>query len=263
MTGGSERAGGADDELLHPRDVLAARWAHGKRPGITPPQGVILCYQADWVRSAVPRWRTRRVRGFGADLRLLGRTQGRVAVASAFGVGAPAAVALLEELAAFGVRRFVSLGVAGGLRLDLQVGDLVVAERALRDEGTSDHYLAEGEAAVASAGLTRQLAEALRRAGHAFLLAATATTDAPYRTTRAGVERWMRAGAVAVEMEAAGLFAAARRRGVEVAAACCIADAVSSDGWRLAFNPPHLARGLRALLDAALAALDTRPGGAS
>src|SRR5205814_3988194 len=124
-----------------------------------------------------------------------------------FGVGAPAAVALLEELVAFGVRRFVSVGLAGGLRTDQQPGDLLVAERALRDEGTSPHYLPPAESVDAAALLTQRLAQALGRGGHPHRRGTVCTTDAPYRTTRATVERWVRAGGAAAEMEAAGLFA--------------------------------------------------------
>ena len=46
----------------------------------------------------------------------------------------------MEELVALGCRRFVSIGTAGSLQPDLAVGDLLVCDRAIRDEGTSYHY---------------------------------------------------------------------------------------------------------------------------
>ena len=245
----------SDDEILHARDVLAQRWAGGRRPRGAPPDGVILCHQARWLGTAVSRWRSRRVAGFDAEVRLLPSRGRRIAVATRFGVGAPAAVALLEELVAFGVRRFVSVGLAGGLRPDQQPGGLVVADRALRDEGTSAYYLPPDEAVDASGPLTRRLADALERAGHPYMQVALCTTDAPYRTTRAAVERWTRAGGAAVEMEAAGLFAAASRRGVELAAGCCLADTLTPQGWRLDFDERAVASGLRRLFAAATEAL--------
>jgi len=244
-----------EDELLRAGDVLAHRTALQEGPRGAAPQGVILCHQARWLGTVVSRWRSRRVGGFDADIRLLRSTNGRVAVVTRFGVGAPAAVALMEELVAFGVRRFVSVGLAGGLRAGQQPGDLVVAERALREEGTSGHYIPPGAAADASAPLTHRLGEALKLAGHSYVLGAICTTDAPYRTTRAVVERWSRAGGIAVEMEAAGLFAAASRRRVDVAAACCLADTLTPQGWRLAFDERAVATGLRSLFDAATEAL--------
>jgi len=102
-----------------------------------------------------------------------------------------------------------------------------VVERALRCEGTSAYYVESGETVGGSAALTRSLTAALERTGHTLVMGTTCTTDAPYRTTRALVERWTRAGGIVVEMETAGLFAAAQQRGVEVAAALCVADALT------------------------------------
>jgi uridine phosphorylase len=244
-----------DDELLRARDVLAQRQATTGLPRGAPPDGVVLCYQAGPISGAITRWRTRRLHGFHADLRALRRTGGRVAVATRFGVGAPAAVALLEELVAFGVRRFVSIGLAGGLAADQRAGDLLVAARALRAEGTSLHYLPPGDAVDASPPLTRRLAAALTGAGRRYVMGTTCTTDAPYRTSRAAVERWTQAGAAAVEMEAAGIFAAAALRGVEAAAACVLADTLEPGGWRLAFDQGVVTPALRALFQAAVASL--------
>lgn len=244
-----------DDEILRVRDVLSQRWALGGGPRVAAPEGMVLCYQAGPLKRATGPWRTRRVGGFFADVRLLRRSHGSVGVATRFGIGAPAAVALLEELAAWGVRRFISLGVAGGLNPDLHAGDLIVVQRALRNEGTSTHYAAPGETVDASAGLTRRLADTLERAGRRHRTGITCTTDAPYRTRREDVDRWMRSGGIAVEMETAGLFAAAQRRGVDVAAALCIADALTPQGWRLAFDEAAVAAGVRHLFDAAIVTL--------
>jgi nucleoside phosphorylase len=249
-----------DDEILAARDALSQRWGGGTGPRAAPPQGMLLCYQAGLLGSAVSRWRTTGIAGFHADIRLLRRTRGRVGVATRFGVGAPAAVALLEELAAWGVRRFISLGMAGGLQAGQRAGDLVVVERALRDEGTSAHYVEPGESIGASVPLTRRLADMLGRAGRGFVTGTSCTTDAPYRTTRALVDRWTRAGGVAVEMEAAGLFAVGQRRGVEVAAALCLADTLTPGGWRLAFDEGAVVSGVRALFDAAVDSLEGPDG---
>lgn len=245
-----------DDELLHARDVLAQRQQRGGQPRGTAPEGMILCFQAAPLGRALAPWRTRRVGGFHADVRLLNRTKQRVGAATRFGVGAPAAVALLEELAAWGVRRFISLGIAGGLQPTQQAGDLLVVERALRDEGTSAHYLEPGEAVEASGPLTRRMASALEGTGRTVVTGTTCTTDAPYRTTRTAVERWTRAGGIAVEMETAGLFAAGRRRGVDVAAALCLADGLTPQGWRLTFDEAVVTSGMRTLFEAAIEALE-------
>ena len=244
-----------DVELLRPADVLAARWAQGTGPQVAPPEAVILCHQAAPLGRAVGRWHARPIRGFQADVRLLRRTGERVGVATRFGVGAPATGALVEELAAFGVRRFVSLGLAGGLTPSQHAGELLVVDGALREEGTSGHYLPPGPVVDGSAALTDAVAHVFERQGRRHIRGLTSTTDTPYRTTRADVDRWTRAGALAVEMEVAGLFAVARRRGVDAAAVCCIADALGDRGWHLAFDGSAVAAALRAAFQAVIEAL--------
>jgi len=248
------------EELLRARDVLAQRRADGGGPSGAPPDGVVFCHQGGLVGAAISRWRTRRLRGFSADIRLLRRTRGRVAVATRFGVGAPAAVALFEELLAFGVQRFVSIGIAGGLRGDAKVGDLIVAERALCDDGTSAQYLATGGIVEASGPLTRRFADALERVACPYTMGALCSTDAPYRTTRAAVERWAASGGMAVDMEAGGLLAAARHRRVDLAVACCVADQLVRGGWRLSFDKAAVASGVRSLFHAAVEALEPPDG---
>ncbi|GAG93896.1 unnamed protein product, partial [marine sediment metagenome] len=48
---------------------------------------------------------------------------------------------MLEELSAFDVKFFISVGTAGALQRDLKIGNVVVCDRAIRDEGTSHHYI--------------------------------------------------------------------------------------------------------------------------
>lgn len=115
-------------------------------------------------------------------------TGGRVGICC-MGIGAPAVVAILEALVVLGVRRFVSLGTAGGLQADDQPGDVVVSDRAIRDEGTSYHYLSDDVPAVPDAALADRVAEALREAGVPFTTGSTWTIDAPYRETRDEVLR--------------------------------------------------------------------------
>ena len=252
MTAPDPDSGG---ELLRPKEVLAARWANAARPRVAAPETVILCHQAGPLGRAIGRWRARPIPGFQADVRLLRRTGGRVGVASRFGVGAPATVALAEELTAFGVRRFVSLGLAGGLRRDQQAGELLLADGARREEGTSGHYLPSAPTVDASPVLTDLLAQALKDHRQPYTRGFTCTTDTPYRTTRDDVDRWVRAGCLVVEMEVAGLFALARRRGVEAAAVCCVADALGAGGWRLSFDESAVTVALRAAFGALVEAL--------
>ena len=181
---------------------------------------------------------------------------GRVGVYGGFGIGAPVAALQLEDLVAFGVRRVVSIGTAGSLQHDLAVGDLVVCERAIRDEGTSHHYLPAEAPARPSAALTARLSGTLDAQGRAHRLGATWTIDAPYRETIAEVLRYQAQGVLTVEMEAAALFAVAACRHVDLAAAFSISDTLADLMWTPRFGSPETRDGLEAIYRAALDALD-------
>jgi uridine phosphorylase len=89
----------------------------------------------------------------------------------------------------------------------------IVIDRALRDEGASYHYLPPSYYSEADAQLTELAREALTEAGLSVQVGATWTTDAPFRETQEAIEAALQAGILAVEMEAAALYAFAKARG--------------------------------------------------
>ena len=123
----------------------------------------------------------------------------------AAGYGAPTAVMTLEELIGFGITIFVNLGTAGGLQETMSIGDIVVCERAIRDEGTSYHYLPDAKYAYACPELTAGLHTAIKSKGLPVLTGTSWTTDAPYRETIEEVRLYRAEGVATVEMEAAAL----------------------------------------------------------
>ena len=126
--------------------------------------------------------------------------------------------------------RCISIGTAGGLHPQHQRGQVVVVSSAVRDEGTSHHYLAPDEAADPDPTLTAQYANALDAAGIANLSGPTLTTDAPHRTTAEEVRHHRAAGVLTVEMEASALFALGRVRGMPVASAVVIDGVADESG---------------------------------
>ena len=80
-------------------------------------------------------------------------------------MGAPTAVITLEELIALGITKFVSLGATGGLQTTMRIGDIVVCDRAIRDEGTFHNYLPSAKYSQASPTLTANLLAATRSNG--------------------------------------------------------------------------------------------------
>ncbi len=236
-------------------DVLANRRNKGNALRLEPPEAVIFCFQPTLIDYALKRFGAKKVNGFYGDLYLLKKTGNRVAVACNFGIGAPVVAALTEELAAFGVRHFVSIGLAGGLQPGLRAGDLIVCNRAIRDEGTSHHYLPPSKYTEASASIVAALASALDDGRHRHLVGASWTTDAPYRETRGEVEQYRREGVSTVEMEAAALFAVGEYLQIPVGAAFVIGDTFDGARWQLDFDARAARRGLETLLDTTVAAL--------
>ncbi len=127
-------------------------------------------------------------------------------------VGASFAVLIAEELFASGCRLLLSVTSAGQIVASQAPPYFVVIERALRDEGTSYHYMPPSDYSEADVALATSVHQALRAAQIPALSGATWTTDAPFRETAEAIDAASRAGILAVEMEAAALYAFAKTR---------------------------------------------------
>jgi uridine phosphorylase len=147
------------------------------------------------------------------------------------GVGAPLAAALLDEVIPLGCRKFIACGSAGVLDREIAVGHVVVPTSAVRDEGTSYHYLPPSREVAASAEGTAAIERALRARDVPYVLGKTWTTDAIFRETTGKVQARRAEGCLTVEMEAAAFFATAQFRGVIFAQMLYGGDDVSGEVW--------------------------------
>jgi uridine phosphorylase len=131
-------------------------------------------------------------------------------------VGASFAVLVAEELFASGCELLISVTSSGQITPLQAPPYFILIDRALRDEGTSYHYLPPSDWSEAPAHLLDRLDGVFETAGVDVLRGSTWTTDAPFRETAEAIEGMRRRGLLAVEMEAAALyaFAQARRRDV-------------------------------------------------
>jgi uridine phosphorylase len=130
------------------------------------------------------------------------------------GVGAPLAAGCLEEMIAFGCTKFIACGGAGVLESSIVMGHPIIVTEALRDEGTSYHYLPPARTVAAAPEAVAALEAVLQAHNVAYLLGKSWTTDGLYRETRDRIARRRAEGCVAVEMEAAAFFAVAQFRQV-------------------------------------------------
>jgi len=239
-----------------PAAFLDALRAGGWEPGPVPESVVFTYARFELYLAAHPEMYTpNHMLGTGPGrFFLVNATDGRVGV-NCLGIGAPAAVAQLEVQVELGVQRCVSIGTAGGFQADQEPGDVVLLTSAVRDEGTSYHYLPAGVPAVPDMALTGRFGAALDASGFTRTVGATVTTDAPYRTTPEEIGIHRANGVRAQEMEAAALFALGQVRELPVAAAVVI-DAVPGPAGT-AFRIDHQRAGevLRGLFAATIAFL--------
>jgi uridine phosphorylase len=142
-------------------------------------------------------------------------------------VGAAFAVLLAEQAFASGCELLLSLTSAGQITASEPAPYFILIERALRDEGTSYHYLAASRYAEADTALTQPVFAALQAMGRHVHRGATWTTDAPFRETETAVAAARAEGILAVEMEAAALYAFAKASGNRV---LCFAQVTNQMG---------------------------------
>ena len=163
------------------------------------------------------------------------------------GVGAPNASTIFEKLIALGGRIFLNIGTAGGLHHE----GVFLCKKALRDEGTSYHYVTSGRFSYPDERLTNKF---IIKQKLEYFGGTTWTIDAPYRETKAEIEKYARQGISTVEMEASALFAIAKIRKVKIASAFVVSDILGKK-WSPQFHRIDVKKTQNKLIDAAVECL--------
>ena len=127
-------------------------------------------------------------------------------------VGAPFAVLVAEELFASGCELLIHVTSSGQILPTRQPPFFILVEKALRDEGTSYHYLPPAEFAQLNPELLSLFDGAFEQIDTPVYRGATWTTDAPFRETQTAIDHAKTYGILAVEMEVAALYAFAQAR---------------------------------------------------
>lgn len=148
-------------------------------------------------------------------------------------VGAPACVSCFEEIVAMGARKFVLFGSCGVLDDEKVKNNIIIPVAAVRDEGTSYHYIAPSPEIEADAHSIQTLETVLTDCGCSYVKGKTWTSDAIYREILSAIQERRAEGCIAVEMECASMLAAARYRGIPFIQFLYGADNLSSDTWEI------------------------------
>jgi uridine phosphorylase len=243
------------ESLLTADELVAYRARLGRMPKVRP-EGVLFCLERGLPHRM--RWRipVDRAGAMNADVYAVKKTKGKVAVLTSFGGGSPMVMELAEELAVMGAKKMILMTWGGTLQTDLKPGDVVVCNRAIRDEGASHHYLPAAKYVEADAALVNELVDAIRTRGAQCEIGTTWTTDAPYRETREEVIQYQAEGVKTVEMESAGLFAVGQVRGVRTASIVIGMDSLASLQWQTPERLDDIMRSLEIVYGAAIEVLD-------
>jgi uridine phosphorylase len=242
------------ESLLTADELVAYRSRLGRMPKIKP-EGVLFCLERGMPRRM--RWRipVQRAGAMNADVYAVKRSKGRVAVLTSFGGGSPMVMELAEELAAMGAKKMILMTWGGTLQTDLKPGDIVVCNRAIRDEGASHHYLPASKYVEANEPLVNKLVQTISKRGGKPTVGTTWTTDAPYRETLEEVMQYQAEGVKTVEMESAGLFTVGQVRGVQTASVVIGMDSLASLHWQTPERLDDIMRSLEIVYAAAIEVL--------
>jgi uridine phosphorylase len=243
------------EALLNPQDIVGYRRHLGRLPKIDVPEGVLFCLEKGMPKQMQRKVPVHFTGSMLGDLYQVKRAK-NVAVMSNFGGGAPILVELAEELIVMGTRRIIVLTWGGALQPELQSGEIIVCDRAIRDEGTSYHYLAPEKYVSADPELVESLTKAIQRHGGIATIGSTWTTDAPYRETYEEVRQYQQEGVKTVEMESAGVFALGEARHIQTASAVVIMDRLANLKWEVPDRLDRITKSLEIVYQAAIEVLE-------
>lgn len=144
---------------------------------------------------------------------------------------APGAAGTIEELHAMGCNKFIICGGAGSVKKDSKVGEIIVPVAAVRDEGTSYHYIEPSREVECHKATADFIISGLERLGIPYTIGKTWTTDAMYRETPEMIELRRKEGCITVEMETAAFFAVSKYYDIPLAQLLYAGDDVSGEKW--------------------------------
>jgi uridine phosphorylase len=180
---------------------------------------VIVCGEPDRVNRIAALLEQAELLADNREYRVMsGLYQGQRITVCSTGIGAPSAIIALEELAQCGARYMVRVGSAGALQANIGLGELIVAEAAVRDEGGSKAYVASEFPAVASHQLVAGMDTYLKQQRYPSHAGVVRSHDSFYTDGEDELcQYWNKHGVLGADMETSALFTVGRLRGLQVA----------------------------------------------
>lgn len=203
------------------------------RPLATMPETLVLCFFHEVITKLTagltPLYMLNSEIGDNPIFRL--EHQGQAFAVLHPGVGAPLAAGFMEEAIALGAKRIIAVGGAGSLVPTLTVGHAILPTDAIRDEGTSYHYVPAARTIQPTPSAVEAIRAVFERHEVPYVAGTSWTIDALYRETPGRIAARRAEGALCVEMEMAACCAVAQFRGVTFGQILYSGDDLTGTEW--------------------------------
>ena len=230
--------------LLKPADLVIT-FTKKKSEELALPGRTIITFDSGDLKRALNAKRHRLVEAW-APFRWIYRFDDSDTIITKSYFGGPNVAALVEELSAFGVKEFILWGYCGSISEELSVGDRLIAKGALREDGTSCHYLDDRSTFVFTDWFGSWENEARDQGIREGLVW---SCDAIYRETRDKVKKYAGMAISAVEMEIASFYAVCTFKKLKGIAFLVVSDSLVDTKWQPGFSTKPFRQGARKMTE--------------
>lgn len=242
----TESALPSTEPIVTANKFLEYKKKNGHLKEFTPPKIVLVCYQNSTLYYLLEAYPDLKISETFSHLYLT--CDGEVGILAGWGIGAPALSIKLEQLIALGIQQFVAMGTAGSLMNKHEIGEFIIASKALAEDGVAHHYLKDNPFAEADIPLTSAWNTYIQKNSlPTFHTAGAWSFSAMFRETPNDVIRVVNQGYDVVEMEAATLFAIAKEKGTRAISLFVISDTLTEEDWIPHIKEPKVRNNLHML----------------
>jgi uridine phosphorylase len=163
----------SEKPLFQAKDFLNYQKKVGGLPNIKLPKKAIMCYSRSILKYILENYKTEEVPGFNYSIYIINTKDNPICICGNFGTGAPCSITVLEELIGLGIKDIISIGTAGTLQKNINIGDIILCDKAIRDEGTSHHYAKSEKYSYSSEKLNRKIEKELKLLKEKYIIGAS------------------------------------------------------------------------------------------
>lgn len=205
-----------------------------------PPFIMLLCFSDSLFNMMISKYKNKKINGLFGDLRVFKTFNYKIGILGKFGIGGPVTAVLTEDLKQWGVKIVISLGLGSSIQNTVRIGDFIIVEKALRDEGTSFHYESSQEYAFPSEELLKKISTNITFKNLQVHYGSVWTTDAIYRETKSEVLTYQSKNILAVEMETATLYTVGKYCNIQCISIIGVSDSIASLKWEFKNNSDEI-----------------------